>query len=212
MQKDSNYFKYPRIQVRNSSESTFTVCGRIEDKVEPFKEVIFRCPHPGVKGNEIIFKGSANEIAFLEIEVFDCPNGFFHLNNKCLKWLMPGSLVDQHKKCDVYRGKLIEITTKEDLNLALKVMSDFNHYEIFISDYHPSQNMPILSDEHLIEEVFKMDSEIDTFLADFGLILKKGQDTEQSKILPIYGNPDLKNPSICLFSKYQVLHSKNDTL
>ena len=208
MQKDSNYFKYPRIQVRNSSESTFTVCGRIEDKVEPFKEIIFRCPHPGVKGNEIIFKGSANEIAFLEIEVFDCPNGFFHLNNKCLKWLMPDSLVDQHKKCDVYRGKLIDLATREDLDLALKIMSDFNHDEIFIMDYDKSQNV-LLEDEDLIEEVSKIESKIYSFLNDFGLILRKVQDTEKSEILPIYGNPDLQRPSICLFGKYHIRPSNN---
>ena len=211
MQKDSSYFKYPRILIRNSSESAFIVCGRIEDKVEPFKEVIFRCPHPGVKGNEIVFKGSVNEIAFLEIEVFDCPNGFFHLNNKCLKWLMPDTLVNQHKKCDVFRGKLIELATKEDLDLALKVMSDFNHDEIFISDYQPSQNV-LLDDENLIEEVYKIESKIHTFLKDFGLILRKVKDTKKSKILPIYGSPDLKRPSICLFGKYHILASKNDSL
>lgn len=166
--------------------------------MESFKEVIFRCPHPGVKGNEIIFKGSANEIAFLEIEVFDCPNGFFHLNNKCLKWLMPDSLVDQHKKCDVYRGKLIELATKKDLDLALKVMSDFNHDEIFV-----------IQNENLIEEVSKIEPKIYTFLTDFGLILRKVQDTEKSEILPIYGNQDLQRPSICLFGKYHIRPSNN---
>ena len=103
---------------------------------------------------------------------------------------MPDSLVDQHKKCDVYRGKLIELATKEDLDLALKVMSDFNHDEIFV-----------IQNENLIEEVSRIEPNIYTFLTDFGVILRKVQDTVKSEILPIYGNPDLQRPSICLFGK-----------
>ena len=116
---------------------------------------------------------------------------------------MPDSLVDQHKKCDVYRGKLIDLATREDLDLALKVMSDFNHDEIFIMDHDLSQNV-LLEDEDLIEEVSKIESKIYSFLNDFGLILRKVQDTEKSEILPIYGNPDLQRPSICLFGKYYI--------
>ena len=200
MQKDSNHFKYPRMRISNSSESSFVVCGRIEDKVEPFKEVIFRCPHPGIKGNEITLKGLANEIAFLEMEPFDCPNGFFHLNNKCIKWLMPDSLIDQQKKCDLYRGKLIELAAEKDLNLALEVMSDFNFDEIFISGFNSSMNIK-LEDEILSQKVSRMEAEIGTFLSNFGVILRKFQDTKEIRILPMYGNPDLKKPSICLLSK-----------
>ena len=79
-----------------------------------------RCSHPGLKGDIITLDATSWHVAVLEIEVFDCPNGFVHLNNKCVKWLAEDTLVNHHKQCDLYRGKLLD--TYENVLLALSVM------------------------------------------------------------------------------------------
>ena len=88
-----------------------------------------KCSHPGLKGNIITLDATSWHVAVLEIEVFDCPNGFVHLNNKCVKWLADDTLVNHHKQCDLYRGKLLDAS--ENTLLALSVMAIADKGEIF---------------------------------------------------------------------------------
>ena len=88
-----------------------------------------RCSHPGLKGDIITLDATSWHVAVLEIEVFDCPNGFMHLNNKCVKWLADDTLVNHHKQCDLYRGKLLDAS--ENTLLALSVMAIADKGEIF---------------------------------------------------------------------------------
>lgn len=88
-----------------------------------------KCSHPGLKGNIITLDATSWHVAVLEIEVFDCPNGFVHLNNKCVKWLVEDTLVNHHKQCDLYRGKLLDIS--ENILLTLAVMEEADNDEIF---------------------------------------------------------------------------------
>ena len=51
------------------------------------------------------------------------------LNNKCVKWLADDTLVNHHKQCDLYRGKLLDAS--ENTLLALSVMAIADKGEIF---------------------------------------------------------------------------------
>ena len=98
-----------------------------------YLEINFKCPEPGIKGSVITFRGTHHHTALVEIEVFNCPNGFYHLNNKCIKWLAEDTLVKQHKICDLYRGKLLDTSPHSQSNvlLAINVMKDNSVTEIF---------------------------------------------------------------------------------
>ena len=97
-----------------------------------------KCSHPGLKGNIITLDATSWHVAVLEIEVFDCPNGFVHLNNKCVKWLAEDTLVNHRKQCDLYRGKLLD--TYENVLLALSVMEAANSDVIFSGKEYTKYN------------------------------------------------------------------------
>ena len=102
-----------------------------------YLEINFKCPEPGIKGSVITFRGTHHHTALVEIEVFNCPNGFYHLNNKCIKWLVEDTFVKQHKTCDSYRGKLLDTSPHSESNvlLAINVMKDNSATEIFNGNY-----------------------------------------------------------------------------
>ena len=97
-----------------------------------------KCSHPGLKGNIITLDATSWHVAVLEIEVFDCPNGFVHLNNKCVKWLDDDTLVNHHKQCDLYRGKLLDAS--ENILLALTAMAVADKSEIFSGKEYTKYN------------------------------------------------------------------------
>ena len=97
-----------------------------------YLEIDYNCPHPGIKGNIITLQSVHHHTALVEIEVFNCPNGFYHLNNNCIRWLVEDSLVKQHKICDMYRGKLLDTSqSQSNVLLAINVMNDNSATEIF---------------------------------------------------------------------------------
>ena len=82
--------------------SFYPRCTQYGSSAAAYTEIYMRCSHPGLKGNIITLDATSWHVAVLEIEVFDCPNGFVHLNNKCVKWLADDTLVNHHKQCDLY--------------------------------------------------------------------------------------------------------------
>ena len=58
----------------------------------------------------------------------DCPNGFYHLNNRCYRWLPPDDLSTQLKSCHLFRGRLLEVSPKNPISelIAKKLMSSYS--------------------------------------------------------------------------------------
>ena len=98
-----------------------------------YREIYLKCPHPGLKGNLITIRANSYHTFLYEVEVLDCPNGFFHLNNRCVKWMADDTLVNLHKKCDLHRGRLLDTSSHltENVLLAMKVMTDKSADKIF---------------------------------------------------------------------------------
>ena len=109
-------------------------CTQYGSSAAEYSEIYMRCSHPGLKGNIITLDATSWHVAVLEIEIFDCPNGFVHLNNKCVKWLADDTLVNHHKQCDLYRGKLLDAS--ENILLALSMMSVADRGEIFSGEHY----------------------------------------------------------------------------
>ena len=114
------------------------LCSKFTANAEKYSEVSLKCAYPGIEGNVISVYASNYNFAVLEIEVLDCPNGFFYLNNQCFKWLTDDSLIKHHKKCDLLRGKLLDTSSHltNNVKLALKIMTDYSATQIFNINSH----------------------------------------------------------------------------
>ena len=112
-----------------------------------------KCAYPGIEGNVISVYASNYNLAVLEIEVLDCPNGFFYLNNQCFKWLPDDSLIKHHKKCDLLRGKLLDTSSHltNNVKLALKIMTDYSATQIFSAIFHHENGSYVNINSHSIE-------------------------------------------------------------
>ena len=199
----TDYFKWIDVRIGEDSPGSNPSnvnkrCTQYGNQATQYTEVYLKCPHPGLKGNIVTFHATSYHVGTLEIEVFDCPNGFFPLNNKCFKWLQENTLIKQQKKCDLYRGKLLDTSphlTKNVL-LALKIMTDYSADTIF-SGVSQLVNGSYVNDMSYSERKLTLQSNIETFLDEYGVLSKINSGSNGFDYFPTYASPKTKHPAIC---------------
>ena len=139
-----------------------------------FEFLVFTCPSPGIIGNTIsVQKHSGEEMRGQEVQVYDCPNTFVHLNNKCFKMMPSDSWSNQFKNCWMSRGVLLSFH-KTPINelIAKKLMTVYGVTSIFLGMQRDSLGESWRSDwYHNHETDFEIsDDQIETFVKNHVLV------------------------------------------
>ena len=139
-----------------------------------FEFLVFTCPSPGIIGNTIsVQKHSGEEMRGQEVQGYDCPNTFVHLNNKCFKMMPSDSWSNQFKNCWMSRGVLLSFH-KNPINelIAKKLMAVYGVTSIFLGMQRDYLGESWRSDwYHNHETDFEIsDDEIETFVKNHVLV------------------------------------------
>lgn len=100
-----------------------------------FENVIFTCPAPGIVGKFVTAQmhNGNNHFRAVELSVYDCPNTFFHLDNKCYKFLEADTWFNQYQSCKQSKGVLLSIYNQpQNERVAKKILSTFSATDMFV--------------------------------------------------------------------------------
>ena len=92
-----------------------------------FENVIFTCPAPGIVGKFVTAQmhNGNNHFRAVELSVYDCPNTFFHLDNKCYKFLEADTWFNQYQSCKQSKGVLLSIYNQPQKLIKMSIGTVF---------------------------------------------------------------------------------------